>query len=202
MNVFNRIQQLLAESFERGENVQERLLDLVDEHIDGIKEAAIDKLYKKHLNVRHTEWAGDPGDGHQLRFFVGEDLVHCIDKPVRVVDHETGEETYKPARYSTYSERTVSLQDVIQYHHGQARVHEQYLVQEQRTAQTLLEHGLDPELTWDEIRHANTTCWRCGNGYQHGDYFVQGHCEGAAALGGTAVKWEHNSCNSSAQQNG
>jgi len=202
MSVYKRIQKLVTEQFYEGDDLAKCIEELIEENLQTLKEDAIDKVYADHIKNRTKEWAGKEADHRQMSFWHNEELLSCIDRPVRIVDEDTGEISFLPASLSNVSQRLQSLTDLIQYHLSRVRIVESEHAAEVNNASKLLAHGFDPSRPWVELRHRDTTCWRCGGGFRIEDPFVHGHCEGAAVYGGTKVQWEHQSCNSSAQQNG
>lgn len=157
-------------------------------------------LLRSFQKQQKSAWAEPPDDMAQLRFDLNGLEVSISDAPVRYVD-EDGEERFKSSRFSTGSEREESHSARYQHHISWARRSEADHSREREQNALLVQMGIDPEQPWDKLRHTNTVCWRCGEGWRAGDPFEHGHRDKPESQGGVEIAWEHRSCNRSAQDN-
>lgn len=184
---------------EEGLHPEDAVRDIIPEYRSQIEWDAEASLLRLVMGKQKKAWA-EPVGMEQLRFELEGHEICTSDAPVRTVD-EDGQERFKPARYSTAIEREASLQAKVLHHLSWARRSEAEHTREVQQNGLLASLGVDLSLTWDEIRHKNNTCWRCGLGWRAGDPFEMGHNDRPASQGGVEVAWEHRSCNRSAQDN-
>lgn len=161
--------------------------------------AAIDQLFSalRSRDRKEWKWAGEQFD--QLTLFVGEERFQVADRPVRFIN-EHKKEDFKPRRWANSEEAMKSYETKIRLHVQEAALAEREHTQEKQTQAGIERLGFDSSLPWDEIRHRDTRCQRCGGGYDRDDPFVHGH-KISAVQGGEEIGWEHHSCNSSARAN-
>lgn len=190
-----RAAELVDDGHHPADAVREIMLDYRSE-IEWDTEASLLNLLTQK---QKKAWAEPPGM-EQLRFNLNGNDISIPDTPVRFVD-EDGEERFKPARHSTISERLDSNAARIQHHQSWIRRSEAEHQRETLQMEVLIGLGVDINMTWDQMRHTNTCCWRCGLGWRAGDPFEMGHCDRPQSQGGTEVSWEHRSCNRSAEDN-
>ncbi|HKY14802.1 MAG TPA: hypothetical protein VJM33_07730 [Microthrixaceae bacterium] len=152
---------------------------------------------------RKKDWAEPDDKFDALRFDLGGEEFTINDAPVRWVDDDN-EVRYKPARYSTGTERLDSLSSRVQHHASWVRRSEAEHSREREQIHAAALAGVDLENTpFDKARHLalDTRCWNCGGDYRDGDPFERGHSDKAASQGGSQVEWEHQSCNRSHKAN-
>lgn len=190
-----RATELVDDGHHPADAVREIMLEYRSE-MEWDTEAALLKLLS---DKQKKAWAEPPGMD-QLRFDLGGHEISISDAPVRYIDDD-GEERFKPARHSTAAERLASLEARVQHHQSWVRRSEAEHTREIQQNMLLIDLGADLAAPWDQMRHADTTCWRCGLGWRAGDPFEIGHCDKPQSQGGVAVAWEHRSCNRSAQDN-
>jgi hypothetical protein len=183
-----------------GHRFEDAVDEIVLEYQTEIRWEAEVKLARAFQNDQKSQWAEPPRNMDQLRFDINGVEIAISDAPVRYVDDE-GDERFKPARHSTPSEREESLAARCQHHLSWVRRSEAEHAREREQNALLDTFGLDMSLTWDQMRHAETICWRCGTGWLAGDPFELGHCDRPESQGGTQIAWEHRSCNRSEQDN-
>jgi len=157
-------------------------------------------LAKALIKKLGETWAEPPKDMEQLRFDLNGTEIAIPDTPVRYVD-EDGDVRYKPARLSTANERIDSIEARIQHHLSWVARSETEHTRELKQTAYMSEHGIDADTTWDQIRHRDTICGRCGEGWRPGDPFEMGHYDKPQSQGGKMVRWEHRSCNRSERDN-
>lgn len=191
----DQINRLVETGHSPNEAVQRIVLDFGGAII-AAAEADLNKLF---VQKQKKTWA-EPDEMEQLRFDFDGNELSTSDAPVRYIDAD-GKERFKPARFSTASERINSIEARIQHHLSWVRRSEAEHARENKQNGLLISLGFDIEATWDEIRHHDTTCWRCGLGWRSGDPFERGHSDRPESQGGVKVEWEHKSCNRSAQDN-
>lgn len=191
----DRINQLV----EGGQPADEAVRRIVLDFGDAILSAAEADLGNLFVQKQKKMWA-EPNGMDQLRFDYGGHEFSTPDAPVRVIDAD-GKERFKPARFSTAAERIDSIEARIQHHLSWVRRSEAEHARENKQNGLLISLGFDINATWDEIRHVKTVCWRCGLGWRAGDPFEKGHSDRPQSQGGVEIKWEHQSCNRSAQDN-
>lgn len=189
----------LAELVEEGRQPEDAVEDVVDEFASNIRWDAEETLLRSLSKKQKDSWA-EPEPLDQLRFDLGGHEISISDAPVRYVD-EDGDERFKPARHSTAIEREDSIAARIQHHLSWVTRSEAEHSRERTQNALMIELGVDLSKTWDEIRHSDTVCWRCLEGWRPGDPFERGHCDRPESQGGVQVAWEHRSCNRSAQDN-
>lgn len=174
---------------------------IVEEFLPQIRRDATLALLRNFKESQKKRWAEPDPDMDQLTLRFGDDVFAIPDTPVRIVDAD-GDVTYKPARLSTGAERTESIEARIAHHQSHVRRAEQEHTRERQQIARAEIAGIDLwDTPWDQIRHANTSCWRCGLGWRAGDPFEHGHYDAPASKGGVKVDWEHRSCNRQARAN-
>lgn len=182
------------------ESSVEAALAVVDGNPALVRIAAADYITEK-LRKQHRKcwmWPGEHYD--QLTMFVNDERFQVPDRPVRFVGSE-GKEDFKPRRYATSAQAGESLEHCIQAHNREVRRAERDHRTEAEVAGKLEVAGFDvDQMSWDAMRHRDTLCQRCGDGYRADDPFVIGH-KIASVQGGDAIGWEHQSCNSTARAN-
>jgi len=177
-----------------GLSLEDAAREMVLEYSTEILWDAEHRLMVNLNKQRQRTWAEPPDDMEQLRFDLNGMEVAIPETPVRYVDGD-GEVRYKPARLSNANERQDSIQARIQHHLSWVRRSETEHARELEQTAYLIGQGFDADMTWDEIRHADTICGRCTEGWRPGDPFELGHCDKPASQGGRKVQWEHRSCN-------
>lgn len=190
-----RAVKLLDDGLHPDDAVREIMLEYRSQ-IEWDAEASLLKLL---MGKQKKAWA-EPTGMDQLRFDLGGHEVSIADAPVRYID-EDGQERFKPARHSSAIERVASHEAKVQHHQSWARRSEAEHTREIQQNALLATLGVDLSATWDQIRHKDNSCWRCGLGWRAGDPFEMGHCDRPESQGGVEVAWEHRSCNRSAQDN-
>jgi hypothetical protein len=190
----------ISELVDDGKQPEDAVLEILPEYEAEMRWEAEMTLLRKFKQQQKDLWAEPRDDMDQLRFNLEGFEFAIADAPVRYVD-EDGDERFKPARFSTGSERLDSTAHRIQHHLSWVRRSEAEHSRETEQNAKLIELGIDPDRPWDKLRHTNTVCWRCGKGWRAGDPFELGHCDKPQSQGGRQVAWEHRSCNRSAQDN-
>jgi hypothetical protein len=189
-----------AELVNDGTHPEDAVRTLVTEYRQEIEWDAEEALLKLVTKKQKDAWAEPPADMDQLRFDLDGYEISINDAPVRYVDAD-GVERFKPARYSTGNERLDSTAARIQHHVSWVKRSEAEHNRELKQNELLISLGQGPDTTWDQMRHRDTRCWRCGQGWRAGDPFEHGHCDRPESQGGVQVAWEHKSCNRSAKDN-
>jgi hypothetical protein len=189
----------INELLEAGRPADEAVHQVIS-NFSGVIIAAAEADVSNALHCKQKKAWAEPNDMHQLRFEFDGYEFSTSDAPVRYIDAD-GQERFKPARFSTGSERVDSFAAGVQHHLSKARYFEGAYSRESQQNAKMIAVGLDPEKIWDENRHQHTKCWRCGLGWRAGDPFERGHSDRPESQGGTQVEWEHRSCNRSAQDN-
>jgi hypothetical protein len=190
-----RINQLVENGEEHAEAVRRVTLEYSGAILSDA-EASLNNLF---VQKQKKIWA-EPTGMDQLRFDYGGQEFSTSDAPVRFTDDD-GKERFKPARFSTAAERSDSLEARTQHHLSWVRRSEAEHARENKQNALFISMGFDISKPWDEMRHRDTTCWRCGLGWRAGDPFEKGHSDRPQSQGGVEVDWEHQSCNRSAQDN-
>jgi hypothetical protein len=190
----------MAELVDDGKHPEDAARDVRVDYRSQIDWDAEEALLRAFNKKQKCAWAEPPIDMDQLRFDLGGHEISISDAPVRYVDDD-GEERFKPARHSTAYERLDSLTARLQHHQSWVRRTESEHSREVQQNGVLSFMGIDLDQTWDQIRHTETTCWRCLQGWRAGDPFEFGHRDRPQSQGGVEIAWEHRSCNRSAQDN-
>lgn len=182
------------------EDIAEELLNDPDV-LEQVKWDALGRLVRRKRAEDTRDWLENDDPRQQLQLPFGEAELTIDDAPVRYT-REDGTVDFKPARYSTGAEREESFRDKAETLRRKARIADKQKEREERQNDLAARLGLDlRNEVWDQLRHRETKCWRCGDGYRLGDPFERGHVDKPESQGGTAIAWEHRSCNRSAQDN-
>ena len=184
-----------------GKNLDDVLQQILADNATNIRYDAETRLGNAFKAKQRNEWANPAEQETQLRFPLDGMDFAIPETPVRYIDGD-GEERFKSARRSTGEEREASINARHSHHLGHLIRSEAEAKREasQNSAASL--QGIDLYGTpWDEVRHRDTVCWRCLQGYRHGDPFELGHSDRPESQGGTQTRWEHMSCNRSEKDN-
>jgi hypothetical protein len=190
----------ISELVDDGKQPEDAVLEILPEYEAEMRWEAEMTLLRKFKQQQKDLWAEPRDDMDQLRFNLEGFEFAIADAPVRYID-EDGEERFKSSRFSTGSEREESHSARHQHHISWARRSEADHSREREQNALLEQMGIDTEQPWDKLRHTNTVCWRCGEGWRAGDPFEHGHRDKPESQGGVEIAWEHRSCNRSAQDN-
>jgi len=184
-----------------GKNLDDVLQQILADNAVNIRYDAETRLGNAFKALQRNEWANPAVQEAQLRFDLDGIEFAIPETPVRYIDGD-GEERFKSARRSTGEEREASINARHSYHQGHVIRAEAEAQREASQNSLAALQGIDLSTkTWDEIRHSNTVCWRCLQGYRHGDPFERGHSDRPESQGGAQTRWEHMSCNRSEKDN-
>lgn len=193
----DKLAQFVIDKIDLGYDGDDAVDLVLSEHRDTVGAWVHDQLTSTVNKQLRQDWLY-PKEYDQLRIDFGDDVSVVIpDRKVRTVDAD-GSESFKPARFANRDEQLTSIQLQIQEHYRLARNGEKDHTQTESAWAIIVARGGDPEKSWDEIRHAETICFRCGEGRKAHDPFEKGHRISVDAGGDYTeanLAWVHQSCN-------